>query len=68
MSSLHQRTWGISSPVWPSQSWNSLPVFSKGRLRGAIGYDDCTNERVWEKEEIEALRIASSIVGVLCYD
>ena len=45
-----------------------VPVFSKGRLRGAIGYDDCTNERVWEKEEIEALRIASSIVGVLCYD
>ncbi len=44
-----------------------VPVFSNGRLRGALGYDDCTTERIWEKEEIEALRIASSIVGVLCY-
>lgn len=44
-----------------------VPVFSNGRLRGAIGYDDCTAERIWKNEEIEALRIASSIVGVLCY-
>jgi GAF domain-containing protein len=45
-----------------------VPVFSNGRLRGAIGYDDCTSERIWRAEEIEALRIASSIVGVLCYN
>lgn len=44
-----------------------VPVFSNGKLCGAIGYDDCSNERVWWDEEIEALRIASSIVGVLCY-
>ena len=44
-----------------------VPVFSKGKLRGAIGYDDCTYDREWQKEEITALRIASSITGVLCY-
>ncbi|VGO12839.1 hypothetical protein PDESU_01393 [Pontiella desulfatans] len=45
-----------------------VPVFSKGKLWGAIGYDDCSTEREWKHEEIEALRIASSIVGVLCYE
>lgn len=45
-----------------------VPVFSNGRLRGALGYDDCSSARDWQAEEIEALRIASSIVGVLCYN
>lgn len=44
-----------------------MPVFSNGNLVGAMGYDDCTNERTWNDEEIDALRIAASIVGVLCY-
>lgn len=44
-----------------------VPVYSRGRLVGAMGYDDCTTERDWHDEEIEALRIAASIVGVLCY-
>lgn len=44
-----------------------MPVFSAGKLVGAMGYDDCTAERLWEEDEIEALRLAASIVGVLCY-
>ncbi|MDF7799186.1 GAF domain-containing protein [Pontiellaceae bacterium B1224] len=44
-----------------------VPVFSFGKLVGAMGYDDCTTERVWQKDEIEALSLAASIVGVLCY-
>lgn len=44
-----------------------VPVFSGGELKGAIGYDDCTRERIWKEEEIKALRIASSILGVICY-
>lgn len=44
-----------------------MPVFSGGHLVGAMGYDDCTTERHWGKDEIEALSLASSIVGVLCY-
>ncbi|WP_281281131.1 hypothetical protein [Pontiella sulfatireligans] len=37
------------------------------RTARCVGYDDCTNEREWQVEEITALRIASCIVGVLCY-
>lgn len=44
-----------------------IPVFSKGHLVGAMGYDDCSTERIWRPEEIEALRVAASVVGVLCY-
>lgn len=44
-----------------------MPVFSCGKLVGAMGYDDCTTERIWGKDEIEALSLASSIIGVLCY-
>lgn len=44
-----------------------MPVFSFGKLVGAMGYDDCTAEHIWKQEEIEVLRLAASIVGVLCY-
>ena len=44
-----------------------MPVFTNGKLVGAMGFDDCTNDRIWESEEIQALRLAASVVGVLCY-
>jgi GAF domain-containing protein len=44
-----------------------VPVFSNNKLCGAIGFDDCTNERIWLDSEIEALHIVSFIIGVLCY-
>lgn len=44
-----------------------MPVFLNGRLVGGMGYDDCTTERAWTNDEIDALRIAAGIVGVICY-
>jgi GAF domain-containing protein len=44
-----------------------MPVFLKGKLVGAMGYDDCSTERYWEKEAIEALRLVAGLVGTFCY-
>jgi GAF domain-containing protein len=44
-----------------------MPVFFKGKLVGAMGYDDCSFERHWESHEIEALQLVASLVGTLCY-
>jgi PAS domain S-box-containing protein len=32
-----------------------LPIFVKGELTGFIGFDDCTNERVWSEDEKDIL-------------
>jgi len=44
----------------------SIPVFVEGTFHGFIGFDDCTNERVWVDEEISflqtiAINLASAI-------
>ena len=33
-----------------------LPIFVEEQLFGFIGFDDCTNERVWKEEEVTFLR------------
>lgn len=33
-----------------------LPVFLKNQLYGFIGFDDCTRERAWSKDEIDFLQ------------
>ncbi len=44
-----------------------MPIFLNGNLVGGMGFDDCSNERSWSTEEIDALRIAASIIGAICY-
>lgn len=39
------------------------PVFAGGRFWGELGFDDCTTERAWSAEEIQALRTAAAILG-----
>ena len=40
-----------------------VPVFVGGAWWGVIGFDDYRNERDWADEEIDALRIASGLLG-----
>ncbi|MES9937450.1 MAG: EAL domain-containing protein [Sedimenticola sp.] len=39
------------------------PVLLHGRLWGFIGFDQCCKEHAWCEPEVEALRIAASILG-----
>jgi len=39
------------------------PMFIHGEWCGLVGFDECTTERVWEQDVIEALRAAVSVFG-----
>jgi len=39
-----------------------VPMFSRGRLSGFLGFDDTQNTRVWQKEDMGLLRTASDIL------
>ncbi|MDZ7755435.1 PAS domain S-box protein [Rhodohalobacter sp.] len=41
----------------------ALPVFTDKQFRGFIGFDDCTNERVWTKDEITFLKTIAINLG-----
>ena len=40
------------------------PIFCEGEFWGWIGYDDCTQERVWQLEEVEALYAVAKNIGI----
>ena len=40
------------------------PIFCEGEFWGWIGYDDCTQERVWKQEEVEALYAVAKNIGI----
>ncbi|MBI3706475.1 MAG: PAS-domain containing protein [Proteobacteria bacterium] len=56
-----QRAWferqGVKSAI-------RVPVMVEGQWWGTIGFDHCTEERVWQPLEIEALRAVAGLVGV----
>jgi diguanylate cyclase (GGDEF)-like protein/PAS domain S-box-containing protein len=43
----------------------AVPVFMHDEWWGYIGFDDCTDERVWTDIEIDALRAVAGHLGVL---
>lgn len=40
-----------------------FPIFVDGRFYGFIGFDDCTNERVWSDEEVQYLQTLGSNIS-----
>ncbi|NJP04516.1 MAG: response regulator [Chloroflexaceae bacterium] len=40
-----------------------VPVFTGSELWGFIGFDDCQQEREWRPPEIDALRVATGLLG-----
>jgi PAS domain S-box-containing protein len=71
-----ERGESISGPVrsFPSSEWPILetqqirslaafPVFAGRQWWGLVGLDDCVSDRRWTKNEIDALRAASSVLG-----
>lgn len=42
-----------------------LPVFVKNKFYGFIGFDDCTNERIWSDDEINILRTLSNNISAV---
>jgi diguanylate cyclase (GGDEF)-like protein/PAS domain S-box-containing protein len=43
----------------------SVPVFVHEEWWGYVGFDDCTDERIWTDVEIDALRAVAGTLGVL---
>ena len=43
----------------------AVPVFVRDEWWGYVGFDDCTDERVWTDVEIDALRAVAGHLGVL---
>ena len=41
----------------------TVPIFASGEWWGFIGFDDCERERDWTASEVEALRLAGSLVS-----
>src|SRR5690606_3279828 len=39
------------------------PVLDDGRLWGLLGMEDCRQERIWRKSELEALRALAELLG-----
>jgi PAS domain S-box-containing protein len=57
---------GITRKVLDEQDIKSIlqiPIFVGNTLYGFIGFDDCTNERVWSHEEISFLKTLTSNLG-----
>ncbi|TSA33514.1 MAG: response regulator [Verrucomicrobiaceae bacterium] len=45
------------------QSIALMPVHSQSEFIGFIGFDDCGEERIWQTDELEALRAAAAGLG-----
>jgi len=41
-----------------------VPIFVGNELWGFIGFDECTRERIWDRSEIDVLRMAADTVGM----
>jgi PAS domain S-box-containing protein len=42
-----------------------LPIYVKNQFFGFMGFDDCENNRIWKKTEIELLRTVTNIISTL---
>jgi PAS domain S-box-containing protein len=40
-----------------------IPVFLKGTFWGFIGYDECKEKRIWEKDEVSLLRAFATVIS-----
>jgi len=40
-----------------------VPIFSRDEFWGFLGFDECTEERVWSSAELDALRAAAGTIG-----
>jgi len=45
------------------QSIVVLPLYLNGKFHGFIGFDECTQSRIWSKSEIELLRTIANIIS-----
>lgn len=45
----------------------AIPVFVQGEWFGFIGFDDCIEERIWTKSEIDTLSAAANLIGAAIY-
>ena len=53
-------------PVLEAQGILSIlivPIFSEGKWWGFLGFDECTQERIWAAAEVEALRSVANALG-----
>lgn len=41
-----------------------FPIFVKNKFYGTIGFDDCTQDREWTKDEIEILQILANNISI----
>jgi PAS domain S-box-containing protein len=46
-----------------TKSLIAFPIFTEGLIVGSIGFEDCTEERVWNKYEFEFFRTISRILS-----
>jgi PAS domain S-box-containing protein len=46
------------------QTFLFTPIMVHGRLWGFIGYDDCQQERAWERAEVDALATVAKNIGI----
>lgn len=44
-------------------SYLILPILKENHLWGFIGYDDCTQEKLWEEPEVAALQLLANTIG-----
>lgn len=41
----------------------AVPLLVGGELWGELGFDECVRERVWDRQEVEALRAAAGVLS-----
>lgn len=41
----------------------SVPIMVEGVIWGAIGFDDCTSERIWDEVEVDLLKSATALIA-----
>jgi len=41
----------------------AVPIFTKQKWWGFVGFDECLRERTWSTVEIDALRMSSAVIG-----
>jgi PAS domain S-box-containing protein len=45
-------------------SYLFIPIFSNQKFWGWIGFDDCVNEREWDRSEVDALHTVAKNIGL----
>ena len=54
---------GACSPAEGVRSVASVPIFMGEEWWGYLGFDDCTEDRVWDDGEVDALRSVAVVAG-----